>query len=45
MENDVILRKMDSLRRCLNRIEEKRPDTWKGIEEDFDLQDILTINL
>lgn len=45
MENDVILRKMDSLRRCLKRIEEKRPDSWKAIEEDYDLQDILTINL
>jgi uncharacterized protein YutE (UPF0331/DUF86 family) len=45
MENDIILRKMDSLRRCLIRIEEKKPDDWTAIDEDYDLQDILTINL
>ena len=45
MENDVILRKMDSLRRCLKRLEEKIPDNWDNIEIDYDLQDILTINL
>jgi len=45
MENDVILKKMDSLQRCIKRIEEKSPDNWDSIEEDYDLQDILTVNL
>ena len=45
MENDVILKKMDSLRRCLTRVEEKIPDDWSIIPNDYDLQDILTINL
>jgi uncharacterized protein YutE (UPF0331/DUF86 family) len=45
MKNDVILKKMDSLQRCLKRIEEKSPENWDTIEEDYDLQDILTINL
>jgi uncharacterized protein YutE (UPF0331/DUF86 family) len=45
MENDVILRKMDSLRRCLKRLEDKVPENWDGIQSDYDLQDILSINL
>ena len=36
---------MDSLQRCIKRIEEKIPENWDSIEEDYDLQDILTVNL
>jgi len=45
MESDIILRKLDSLRRCLKRLEEKRPAEWDTIQKDYDLQDILTVNL
>lgn len=36
---------MDSLRRCLSRLETKRPQNWEQILEDYDLQDIITVNL
>jgi hypothetical protein len=45
MKNDVILKKMSSLTRCLKRLEEKRPETWEILIEDYDLQDIISINL
>jgi uncharacterized protein YutE (UPF0331/DUF86 family) len=45
MENDVILKKMEALRHCVHRIEEKRPGEWQHINENYDLQDILSINL
>ncbi len=45
MENDIIMRKLDSLTRYVKRIEQKRPSTLKGLVEDIDLQDILSINL
>jgi uncharacterized protein YutE (UPF0331/DUF86 family) len=45
MQNDILIRKLDSLRRCLKRLEEKNPEDWKGIEDDYDLQDIISINL
>jgi len=45
MESDVILTKMDSMRRCVKRLEEKRPDNWDTIQGDYDLQDILSVNL
>lgn len=45
MQSEVVLRKLDSLRRCLKRIEEKQPIAWDAIGSDYDLQDILSINL
>ena len=45
MDPDIILRKLDSLARCVNRIEEKRPETLEGLMGNIDLQDILSINL
>ena len=45
MERDIIIRKLDSLARCVRRIEEKRPDTLERLIEDIDTQDILSINL
>ena len=45
MENDVILKKMEALRHCITRIEEKRSADWGRIDENYDLQDILSINL
>lgn len=45
MDRDVILRKLDSLARCVARIEEKRPASLEQLINDIDTQDILSINL
>ncbi len=45
MDRDIILRKLDSLARCVRRIEAKRPATLEQLVGDIDLQDILSINL
>lgn len=45
MDRDIILRKLDSLARCVKRIEEKRPAALAQLIEDIDIQDILSINL
>ena len=45
MSHELLREKLDSVGRCLSRIEEKRP---KGIEQlrgDLDIQDIIVINL
>jgi uncharacterized protein YutE (UPF0331/DUF86 family) len=41
----VIERKLESLRRCLQRIREKRADAALRLETDLDLQDVLVLNL
>ncbi|TAE91625.1 MAG: DUF86 domain-containing protein [Verrucomicrobia bacterium] len=45
MDHDIILRKLDSLARCVNRIEQKRPEKFEELVTNIDLQDILSINL
>ncbi len=45
MDRDILLRKLDSLARCVGRIEQKRPATLQSLLTDIDLQDILSINL
>ncbi len=45
MENDVILKKIDSLGRCISRIEEKCPKTVEELKQNYDLQDILSVNI
>ena len=45
MDRDIIMRKLDSLARCVKRIEEKRPATLDQLIDDVDIQDILSINL
>ena len=45
MDRDIILRKLDSLARCVGRIEQKRPETLRQLINDIDTQDILSINL
>jgi uncharacterized protein YutE (UPF0331/DUF86 family) len=45
MDRHVIEDKLERLRRCVRRIEEKRPHTPKELSADYDLQDILSINL
>lgn len=45
MDRDIIMRKLDSLARCVKRIEEKRPTTLEQLIVDLDIQDILSLNL
>lgn len=45
MDRDVVLKKLESLRRCVKRIQDKTPTTYEELVDDYDLQDIITINL
>lgn len=45
MAKQLVTEKLDALRRCINRIENKRPDTTEELISDLDLQDILSVNL
>lgn len=45
MDREVIEQKLESLRRCLQRIKEKSPPSPETLAGDPDLQDILTLNL
>ncbi|KGD65758.1 hypothetical protein Y5S_00982 [Alcanivorax nanhaiticus] len=45
MDSLIVERKLESLRRCINRVEQKRPDSIATLETDPDIQDILVLNL
>jgi uncharacterized protein YutE (UPF0331/DUF86 family) len=45
MDQRVITQKLESLRRCIKRIESKRPIDAAELGNDIDLQDILSVNL
>jgi uncharacterized protein YutE (UPF0331/DUF86 family) len=45
MDKDVINRKLESLRRCLARITSKLPITRDELRSNYDLQDIIALNL
>lgn len=45
MDREVIAQKLESLRRCLKRVEEKCPSDPATLEREPDLQDIITLNL
>jgi uncharacterized protein YutE (UPF0331/DUF86 family) len=45
MDRQVIDQKLESLRRCLLRIQEKLPTDAAELESNFDLQDIIALNL
>lgn len=45
MDREVIEQKLESLRRCLQRIEEKCPSSAEILAGDVDLQDIVALNL
>lgn len=45
MDKQLVARKLDSLARCLARIEAKRPASAAQLAADVDAQDILSINL
>lgn len=45
MNKEIIYSKITSLKRCIERIKSKMPFTVKRLKEDFDLQDIISLNL
>lgn len=45
MDREVIEQKIESLRRCVERVRQKAPETAAALEKDPDAQDILTLNL
>ena len=45
MAGSIVSEKLESLRRCLSRVEKKRPITQQALEQDVDVQDILVLNL
>jgi len=45
MDREVVEQKLESLRRCLQRIESKCPVETDTLCSDFDLQDIVSLNL
>ena len=45
MDREVIEQKLESLRRCLRRIETKCPADARTLVTDIDLQDIVALNL
>ena len=45
MDREVIEHKLESLRRCLQRVTEKCPSNSDKLNRDPDLQDIITLNL
>jgi len=45
VDRQVLTEKLESLRRCVGRVQEKCPATVDDLLEDIDLQDILVINL
>jgi len=45
MDRDVVSAKLETLRRCVQRVKEKTPATAKSLSDDYDLQDIICLNL
>lgn len=45
MDREVIDQKLESLRRCLQRIQSKCPEHAEQLAADLDLQDIVALNL
>jgi uncharacterized protein YutE (UPF0331/DUF86 family) len=45
MDKDVINRKLESLRHCIARIMSKMPITPEALRSNYDLQDIIALNL
>ena len=45
MDRAVVLRKLEALRHCLQRLRERRPATAEMLALDEDVQDVLVLNL
>ena len=44
-DRDVLEARVESIRRCIDRIRTKTPTSAKELENDYDAQDIISINL
>jgi uncharacterized protein YutE (UPF0331/DUF86 family) len=45
MPNEVLQQKLDSIARCIQRLDLKKPKSLEDLVTDVDLQDIIIINL
>ena len=45
MDRELVAEKIESLRRCVERIKERCPEQLDVLEESLDYQDIVTLNL
>ena len=45
MDKDVLMNKLESLRRCVQRVQDKTPASSDLLKGDYDLQDIIVLNL
>ena len=45
MDQLILAEKIESLRRCIKRIEDKKPESVDLLMQNLDLQDILVLNL
>lgn len=45
MDREVVLNKLENLRRCVARVEAKRPPGLAKLIDDIDCQDIIVLNL
>ena len=45
MDDDVVIAKLESLDRCINRIRSKTPDSYDAFADDLDSQEIMALNL
>ena len=45
MDADILRAKLESLARCIKRIEGRRPVSAKALADDLDAQDIISLNL
>ena len=45
MDREIVEQKLESLRRCLQRLEDKCPSSAEILAGDLDLQDIVALNL
>lgn len=45
MDTAIIAQKLESLRRCIVRLESRCPSTVEALQADLDLQDVIALNL
>lgn len=45
MDKLILAEKLEALRRCVQRVEARRPDSVQALQADVDRQDILALNL
>jgi len=45
MDQSLINQKLESLRRCVMRLEDRCPSNVEALQKDLDAQDILALNL